>query len=130
MIDTKVSKGLLRDEYSNLRLKDYRNRVRSRTNTKKKTLFENWDGLDFYTGENIHEYLNYYYTHPSFPTIDHKVPIIVAYKIGMSVDECSDLSNLCITQRKINSRKKDTIFEEFVKIISMEVIDQFKPQNN
>ena len=114
MVETKVERGILRDEKSNLDFKDYKNRVRARTNSKRKKIYSEWDGFDFYTGDYIKENINLNFTDPLYPTIDHKIPIIVAYKMGMSVEEASSLENLCITTRVLNSIKKDMILEDFI----------------
>jgi hypothetical protein len=118
MIETKVLKGILRDEKSDMKFKDYKNRVRSRTNTKRSQIFSEWDGYDFYTGIYIKENLSLSHTNGLYPTIDHKIPIVVAYRIGLSVEETASIENICVTTRENNSIKRDMMFEDFIKLIN------------
>lgn len=118
MIETKVSKGILRDERSDMKFKDYKNRVRSRTNTKRSQIFSEWDGYDFYTGIHIKENLSLPHTNELYPTIDHKIPIVIAYKMGLSVEEAASVENICVTTRKNNSIKRDMPFEDFIEIVN------------
>lgn len=113
MLKTKRDSGILRDDLDHMNWIEYRNRVRTRTNSKRKKLFESWDGLDFYTGEEISENLKKEYFDHSYPTVDHKIPIIVCFNSGVSVEEASSLDNLCITTRIINSLKREMTSEEF-----------------
>lgn len=118
MVETKVEKGILRDEKSDMKFKDFKNRVRSRTNTKRDQIFSEWDGYDFYTHIYIKENLSLEYTNELYPTIDHKIPIVVAYKIGLSVEQTASLENICVTTRKNNSIKRDMLMEDFTKLLN------------
>jgi hypothetical protein len=114
MVRTKIKKGILKDENDQLKFNEYKNKVRSRTNTKRKKLFKNWNGIDYYTGEYIKENLNLEYFNSLYPTIDHKIPILICYQLGISVEKAADLENLCITSRYINSKKKAMKYEDFL----------------
>lgn len=117
MIKTKVDRGILRDKLSDLNFKEYKNKVRSSTNIKRKDIYKNWDGLDFYTGEYIKDNLKLKHTNRLYPTIDHKIPIIKAYSLGLSVDDVASFDNLCITTRELNSIKRDMDLNEFIQLI-------------
>lgn len=98
------------DKYSDISMesiRNYRNEVRRITKHNSKLLFENWDGTDFYDGENIYENFNLEPNDKNYPTIDHKISIYHGYMNGISVETISDISNLCITKRTINSKKRD-----------------------
>jgi len=83
----------------------YRDEVRRITRKHKKELLENWDGYDFYDGEYIKDNFSLPHHHKLYPTIDHKKSIFQCYNNGVSVKECANISNLCITTRSNNSKK-------------------------
>lgn len=85
----------------------YRNEVRRLTLKSSKILFKNWDGKDYYDNELISENFNLPHNHSCYPTIDHKMSIYYGYKNNIKPDKISDVSNLCVTKRGINSSKRD-----------------------
>lgn len=85
----------------------YRNEVRRLTKKSAKELFKNWDGKDFYDNEIISNNVDLPHNDPSSPTIDHKLSIYYGYKNSILPSEISDISNLCITKRSINSSKRE-----------------------
>lgn len=87
----------------------YRRKVRNLTNKVSKSLYENWDGYDYYDEEFIKGYFMYKHTHRLYPTIDHKISIFYGFNNSISPSEIGDISNLCITKRSINSTKRDLI---------------------
>jgi hypothetical protein len=87
----------------------YRSEVRKLTKQKVGELLESWDGCDFYDGEYIIENFNLPFNDKKFPTIDHKISVNYGYKNNISVEEISDISNLCFTKRSINSKKRDSL---------------------
>jgi len=96
----------------------YKNKVRKLTNRVKNKLYFEWDGYDYYDGEIIKEYITYKHTHRHYPTIDHKISTYYGFMNNMLPEEISDISNLCITKRHINSSKNRLIESEFEKIIN------------
>lgn len=93
--------------------KKYKNEVDRLTNSNKKKLFENWNGLDYYDNESIIENFNLHYNNVKYPTIDHKFSIIYGYKKGFSTEFISSVENLCITKRTLNSEKGRNIEQYF-----------------
>lgn len=91
----------------------YKRKVRNKTNKNKKTLFEKWDGYDYYDNEKIISYLSYSHTHRFYPSIDHKISVLYGFKNGISIDIIGSLENLCITKRYINSIKGKLVESEF-----------------
>lgn len=53
------------------------------------------------------------HTAPNYPTIDHKKSVHYGFINNISPEEISNISNLCITKRSINSTKRDMIESEF-----------------
>lgn len=64
-----------------------------------------WDGTDFYDNEYIKDNFSLYYLNNNYPTIDHKISIFNGFNQNKSVEEISDISNLCWTKRIINITK-------------------------
>jgi hypothetical protein len=93
--------------------KVYKKNVRNLTKVSAKILYEKWDGLDYYDGEFIKGYSSYSHVHRYYPTIDHKISVYYGFINNISPEEISDINNLCITKRFINSKKRDLIESEF-----------------
>lgn len=55
----------------------YSDEVRYKTNSYKRNLFEKWDGIDYYDGEDIKENLKLFHGDRNYPTIDHKISIYI-----------------------------------------------------
>ena len=85
--------------------KKYTKIVRNSTDKLRKQLFNNWDGFDYYDNEYIKDnfLLNEY--NKGYPTIDHKNSIFYGFNNNISSDKISEMSNLCITKRFINTSK-------------------------
>lgn len=96
----------------------YRKKVRKITNSNKKSLFENWDGIDYYDNENIKSYFSYSHTHRFYPTIDHKISVFYGFRNNIDPAIVGDIENLRITKRYLNCIKNKMIEEEFNKIIN------------
>ena len=92
----------------------YRNECRRITNTNLKLLMGNWDGLDYYTKDDILDNFNLDFNDPNYPTIDHKTSIYFGYNNGISSAEIGSIENLCMTKRTINSKKRDLCEKEFL----------------
>ena len=99
----------LYEDISNKNYKLYKNEVRRLSKKSINALYLNWDGYDFYDGEYIKEYLNLSHVDNRYPSVDHKISIYYGFMNGMPVEKISDISNLCITKRFINSTKRDLI---------------------
>ena len=112
--NTKLINGVIK---SGDILKDwnlYKRDVKSITRKNKKSLYENWDGTDYYDGELIKGYLSNTHTHRFFPTIDHKISVYYGYINKIDPNIIGSIDNLCITKRFINSIKNSLIEEEFI----------------
>ena len=91
----------------------YKRKCRNKTNKIRKTLYENWNGYDYYDGEYIKNYITLKYTSGLYPTIDHKISIFYGFINNISIDIISNIDNLCITKRKINcSKGNKNIYEK------------------
>jgi hypothetical protein len=111
---TKISNGfMVPDEYLS-DFKIYQKLNRKYTNRVKKKLYEDWDGYDYYDGELISGNFSYSHTHRNYPTVDHKISVYYGFINGIPAEEISDISNLCITKRSINSSKRQIIESEFL----------------
>jgi len=95
----------------------YRKLIDNLTKRNKKKLIEEWNGLDYYDGEDIKINFNLNYNDERYPTIDHKISIFEGFKKGYQVEEISSLDNLCITKRKNNTKKSFKNEEEFKLIL-------------
>lgn len=91
----------------------YKRRVKTLTNKIKKELFDNWNGHDYYDNEYIKENLNLNKNSNIYPTIDHKVSLHYGFINNITPEEISNISNLCITKRYINSSKNKKTENEF-----------------
>ena len=88
-------------------------KVRKLTNKNKKILYENWDGVDYYDGEFIKNNFNLDYNDVNYPTIDHKIPVLIGFKNKYDIEYIGSLENLCYTKRKLNCEKYILTEEEF-----------------
>ena len=95
--------------------KRYKNEVRRLSKKSVKRLYELWDGYDFYDGEYIKDYMKLSHIDNKYPSVDHKISIYYGFNNKISPSEISDISNLCITKRFINSSKRSTIESDFLK---------------
>jgi len=92
--------------------KDYKNTSIRLTKRIKNKLYENWDGYDYYDKEYIKYNFNLDYNDVNYPTIDHKISIYYGFKNNISPEKISNIDNLCITKRCINSSKnKNNTYE-------------------
>ena len=91
----------------------YRYKVDHLTKKNKLELFKNWNGFDYYDNEDISDNFKYHYSNKLYPTIDHKISVINGFISKIDPIKISDLSNLCITKRSINSSKRNKNEENF-----------------
>lgn len=92
----------------------YRNEVRRLTRKSLESLMDNWDGLDYYDKEIIEGNYKLDKNDKKYPTIDHKISVYYGFVNNIPPEEISDISNLCITKRFINSKKRDLIESDFI----------------
>ena len=105
MINTKKEKGIYLSDEERTNYHNYWLGVKRITSRNIKKLFNNWNGYDYYDGEDIKENLLYKYTDRLYPTVDHKISVYHGFKNNISVDFIGNIDNLCITKRWINSSK-------------------------
>lgn len=74
------------------------------------TLFENWNGYDYYDNEYIKENIKLNQHNSIFPTIS----VYYGFKNNIPASEIADIKNLCITKRSINSRKSRLTEIQFI----------------
>ena len=84
---------------------NYRRQVDYYTKKNKKELLENWNGYDYYDNEFIFDNFLLDNNSNKYPSIDHKIPVSEGFKRNLTILNISDISNLCITKRSINSSK-------------------------
>jgi len=114
--DIKIKNNTIRF-YDLEKLIDYRKRVMNVTEKNKKILFNNWDGYDYYDGEDIKEYLTLHQYNRLCPNVDHKISISYGFKNNIDINIIADISNLCITKKYLNilkSGKTDSEFKTFL----------------
>lgn len=102
-VENRLKKRGLQLETNDYRI--YRKKVDYLTKKNKKILFENWNGFDYYDGEFILDNFDLSGQHGDYPTIDHKVSVYFGFTNNIEASEIASLSNLCITKRRINSKK-------------------------
>ena len=83
----------------------YRKKVDYLTKKNKKYLLVNWNGFDYYDGEYILDNFDLSGQDGDYPTIDHKVSVYYGFHNNIDEAVIASLNNLCITKRRINSRK-------------------------
>jgi len=111
--EIKLSENLYNEDFIVKNYHTYRTQCRKLTKRVLKELINFWDGYDYYDNEYIINNLNLDHNDPGYPTIDHKKSIYFGFINNISIEEIADLSNLCITKRSINSKKRDLIEENF-----------------
>jgi len=83
----------------------YRKRVDNISDILKKELLKNWDGYDYYDNEYIKDNFNLDSHDVNYPTLDHKTSVQYGFLNGISVEDISDIQNLCITKNSNNAKK-------------------------
>ena len=114
MKNTKIERGFILPDHLLSEWEVYKRNVRKITNKFKKELYENWDGIDHYDGENIKGYFSHTHTHRFYPTIDHKNSVYYGFLNNIDPSEIGSIENLCITKRYINCTKSRMIEKEFL----------------
>ena len=109
---TKIERGLIIPDCKLSEWLLYRRNVRKLTERNRNLLLKEWNGFDFYDDEYIKDNFKFKHTDRLYPTLDHKISIYNGFINNISVENISDISNLCITKKYINSMKsKLTIYE-------------------
>lgn len=98
--------------------KIYRRKVRYETDLLRKKLFNDWDGYDYYDNEYIKNNLNLNKNDNNYPSIDHKISCFYGFINGLDTSIISNISNLCITKRIINSKKSQLNEDVFKKLFN------------
>jgi len=101
-------------EYDKNKYSDYRKKVNYLTKKNKNVLFENWNGYDYYDNEYIFNNLKIDKNHNHYPSIDHKVSVLFGFLNNIDPKDISNIDNLCITKRWINSSKYSLNEKDFV----------------
>lgn len=115
ILKTKIQRNIITDIKELDDWSSYKRLVSKYTRRNKPTLLENWNGYDYYDNEYIKENFDLYKGHhKNYPTIDHKISVLYGFLNGISEEEISGISNLCITKRYINSSKTYYTEEEFL----------------
>lgn len=113
----KLSEELYNNEHIEDNFLRYRTECRRLTEKNIKTIFENWNGLDYYTKDDISENFKLDHNDPNYPTIDHKNSIYWGFTNKIDPEIIGSIENLCITKRSINSYKRDMNEIDFMKLI-------------
>ena len=113
--NTKVENGIIKTGDVLKEWQLYKNSVKSFTRKNKKSLYENWDGYDYYDDEFIKGYLSNSHTHRFYPTMDHQISVFYGFKNSIDPNFIGSIENLCITKRFINSTKSKMTEEDFLK---------------
>lgn len=77
-----------------------------------KKLFENWNGYDYYDKEYIRDNFNYPANSNLYPSVDHKISTYYGFINKIKPEIIANIDNLCITKKRINSKKREKIYEE------------------
>ena len=83
----------------------YKKNVMRLSRKNKKIILKGWDGVDYYDGEYIKDNLKLHFYNPNYPTLDHKISIRYGFDNNISIEDLSDINNLCITKKFLNTRK-------------------------
>lgn len=102
------------DKYKLDLFRIYRRKVRYETDLLKQKLFDDWDGYDYYDNEYIKENFTLNKNHNNYPSIDHKISCFYGFINNLDTSVISDINNLCVTKRIINSRKSQLNEDEFI----------------
>jgi len=122
----KELKGLQSPNIVKTDFQKYRDLVDKLTRQKRKILIENWNGLDYYDGEYIKDNFDFNYCDDRYPNVDHKISCLYGFLNNISVEIISDISNLCITKRINNVRKRTKNEEIFFTELKNKQILQWK----
>lgn len=122
---TNEKNGLWVKLTSKTNLEIYTMKVRNITQKHIKKIFEDWNGLCYYTKQKLipnEEYclLNkgkHPNTNKLAPTIDHKISIVYGFLNNIPPEKIADINNLCICAKYINSKKHRKIEIEFIKLL-------------
>jgi hypothetical protein len=89
----------------------YRRKVDNLTKINCVSLYEKWDGFDYYDGEYIKN--NDINDRKNYPSVDHKISVYYGFINNIPEEEIASLNNLCITKISINSKKRNLTEEQF-----------------
>ena len=86
----------------------YYKRVRKHTNEHIIELFDNWNGLCFYTGKKLLCDKNDS-ENPMYRTVDHMIPISYGFKHQIEPELFGNIDNLCLCSQEKNQKKGNKI---------------------
>jgi len=112
-----IKKGLRISDNIKSEFDIYSYEVRKLTKTKRKYIFENWNGYDYYDNEYIKNNFIFNYFNKLYPTIDHKLSIFYCFSNNISIEESASIDNLCVTKKGINSKKSRKNELDFINLI-------------
>jgi hypothetical protein len=115
-IITKIKRNLIVDPKELNDWDLYKRIVRRLTEQNRKKIFDEWDGLDYYDNEYIKENFKLKHIDPNYPTLDHKISVIYGFNNCILPSVISDIDNLCITKKFINSKKSYKNEHDFIKL--------------
>ena len=92
----------------------YKAEILSLTRKNKKALFESWNGYDYYDNQYIRDNFILIHSDSGYPNVDHKISIRYGFDNSMTVEEISDVTNLCVTKKCINGNKYIKTENEFI----------------
>jgi len=102
------------DKYKLDLFRIYRRKVRYETDLLREKLFSEWNGYDYYDNEYIKDNFNLNKNDNNYPSIDHKISCFYGFINNLDTSVISDISNLCITKRIINSKKSQLNEYDFI----------------
>ena len=91
----------------------YRRNVDNISDKLKKELIKNWNGYDYYDNEYIFNNFNLKSSDKNYPTIDHKISVIYGFINNISIENISNINNLCFTKNYLNAKKGGMVENEF-----------------
>lgn len=112
--EKKEQKGLQCKDIQKTDYQIYRDYVDKLTRQKKKKLFEDWDGYDYYDNEYIKNNFKLLSQNKNYPSIDHKISCLFGFLNNISPKIIADLENLCVTKKLNNSRKNVKQHDNFL----------------
>lgn len=92
----------------------YRRMIDNKLDLIRDNVIESWSGYDYYDGEYIKNNLKLDSKDRLYPSIDHKISVHHGFMNNISVDEISNIENLCVTKSYINSKKGNLSEFEFI----------------
>ena len=113
VLETKRLRGIIRSEEEMNEYELYKSKVRGKMSKIRHQIFKEWNGKCYYTELDISKYMSEKWTHPLYPTIDHKISVIYGFKNNLPPEDIYKIDNLCICARRVNYIKNSFTEDEF-----------------